>query len=57
MDAELLGGGARKSVEAEALKRGMTPLLPPPAPFHSTEWPWRTDAKKGKGPATLEDVK
>jgi hypothetical protein len=57
MDAELLGGGARKSIAAEAIKRGMTPRLPPMAPFQSTEWPWHTDAKKGKGPATLEEVK
>ena len=57
MDAELLGGGGRKFIAAEATKRGMKPLLPPPAPFYSNEWPWKTDPKKGKGPTSLEEVK
>jgi hypothetical protein len=57
MDVELLGGGARKVIEKEALKRGMTPLLPPMAPFHSNDWPWRTDPTKGTGPSSLEEVK
>jgi hypothetical protein len=57
MDAELLGGGGRKYIVEEATKRGMTPLLPPAAPFHSHEWPWKTDPKKGKGPKSLEEVK
>jgi hypothetical protein len=57
MDAELLGGGGRKFIAAEATKRGMTPLLPPAAPFYSNEWPWKTDPKKGKGPKSLEEVK
>lgn len=56
MDVELLGGGGRKAIEQEMAKRGMKPLLPPPAPFYSNEWPWRTDPKKGKGPARLEDI-
>jgi hypothetical protein len=57
MDAELLGGGGRKYIAEEATKRGMTPLLPPAAPFYSNEWPWKTDAKKGRGPKSLEEVK
>ncbi len=57
MDAELLGGGGRKVIAAEATKRGMKVLLPPAAPFYSNEWPWKTDPKKGKGPKTLEEVK
>ena len=57
MDAELLGGGGRKVIAQEASKRGMTPLLPPAAPFYSNEWPWKTDPKKGKGPTSLEEVK
>jgi hypothetical protein len=56
MDAELLGGGARKVIEHEAHRRGMTPLLPPQAPFYSNDWPWRTDPTKGKGPSTLEEA-
>jgi hypothetical protein len=57
MDAELLGGGGRKFIAAEAAKRGMKPLLPPAAPFYSNEWPWKTDPKKGKGPSSIEEVK
>jgi hypothetical protein len=56
MDAELLGGGGRKVIEQEALKRGMKPLLPTLAPFRSSDWPWKTDPTKGKGPSRLEDV-
>lgn len=56
MDAELLGGGARKVIEAEATRRGMQPLLPTLAPFFSNDWPWKTDPSKGRGPARLEDV-
>ena len=57
MDAELLGGGARKAIKDEATKRGMKPLLPPLTPFHSNGWPWNTDPKNGKGPSSLEEVK
>jgi hypothetical protein len=57
MDAELLGGGGRKFIAEEAIKRGMKPLLPPAAPFYSNEWPWKTDPTKGKGPKSLEEVK
>ncbi len=57
MDVELLGGGGRKVIAEEATRRGMKPLLPPLVPFYSNEWPWKTDPKKGKGPASLEEVK
>jgi hypothetical protein len=57
MDVELLGGGGRKAIEQEMTKRGMQPLLPTLAPFRSTDWPWKTDPTKGKGPSTLEEVK
>ena len=51
MDVELLGGGGRKAIEHEAIRRGMKPLLPTLAPFLSNDWPWKTDPTKGKGPA------
>jgi hypothetical protein len=57
MDFELLGGGARRAIEAQCKKRNMTPILPPLVPFNSTEWPWRTNPKSGTGPATLEETK
>ena len=56
MDAELLGGGARKVIEQEANRRGMVPLLPTLAPFYSNDWPWKTDPTRGKGPSSLEEV-
>jgi len=57
MDSELLGGGGRRAIEAEAAKRGLKAVLPPMAPYNSTEWPWRTDPASGTGPARMEDVK
>ncbi len=57
MDAELLGSGGRRAIEEEMKKRGQKALLPPLAPFYSNDWPWKTDETKGKGSATLEDVK
>jgi hypothetical protein len=57
MDAELLGGGARRAIIAEANRRGMTPLLPSLAPFRSTDWPWHTDPGRGTGPASMEEIK
>jgi hypothetical protein len=57
MDVELVGGGARRAIMEEAAKRGMKPLMPSLSPFRSTDWPWRTDPKKGTGPARMEDVK
>jgi hypothetical protein len=46
----------RDRVVQEAKDRGIEPLLPPLAPFHTHQWPWRTDAKAGEGPSRLEDV-
>jgi hypothetical protein len=57
MDAELVGGGARKAIAAEAARLGMKPLLPPLAPFHSHDWPWKTDPNSGKGPSSLDEIK
>jgi hypothetical protein len=57
MDVELLGGGGRKAIEQEMNKRGLKPLLPSLAPFRSNDWPWKTDSKKGWGPAALEEIK
>jgi N6-adenosine-specific RNA methylase IME4 len=57
MDVELLGGGGRSAIEREMKQRGLQPLLPSVAPFRSTDWPWKTDPAKGKGPAALEEIK
>jgi hypothetical protein len=43
-------------VLAEARALGLEPLMPPLAPFHSQEWPWRTDPTQGEGPKTLAEV-
>lgn len=56
MDAELLGGGGRKAIEAEMAKRNMKAVLPSLAPFNSTQWPWRTDPKSGTGHTSLEEI-
>lgn len=56
MDYELLGGGGRKAIIAEAAKRGQKAILPPLVPFNSHAWPWRTDVTTGSGPASLADV-
>jgi hypothetical protein len=46
----------RDQIVEEARQRGLEPLMPPLAPFHSRSWPWRTDAAEGEGPSRLEDV-
>lgn len=56
MDYELLGGGGRKAIIAEAEKRGWKAILPPLVPFNSHAWPWKTDPTTGSGPATLEEI-
>lgn len=56
MDYELLGGSARKVIESEAEAHGVKPFLPPLVPYNSTDWPWKTDATKGSGPRTMEEV-
>jgi hypothetical protein len=45
-----------KVIAEECRKLGIEPLLPPLAPFHSHEWPWRTDATKGSGPKSLREA-
>jgi len=57
MDFELLGGGGRKAIEAEAAKRGVKAILPPMVPYNSTEWPWKINPTSGTGPTKMEDVK
>jgi hypothetical protein len=56
MDFELLGGSARRAIEAEAAKRGLKAMLPPLVPYNSHEWPWKIDPKSGTGPATMEEI-
>jgi hypothetical protein len=56
MDFELLGGGGRKAIEAEAAKRGLKAVLPPLVPFNSHEWPWKIDPTSGTGPASMDDI-
>jgi hypothetical protein len=56
MDYELLGGSARKVIEAEAAKRGVKAALPPLVPYNSHEWPWKTDPSSGTGPATMDEI-
>jgi hypothetical protein len=43
-------------IEEECAKLGLKPLLPPLAPFHSQEWPWRTDASQGSGPKSRREA-
>jgi hypothetical protein len=43
-------------IEEECGKLGLKPLIPPLAPFHSHEWPWRTDATQGSGPKSLREA-
>lgn len=56
MDAELLGGAARHSVEIDAAKEGKKALLPTMAPFDTHQWPWPDDPASGPGPAELQEI-
>ncbi len=56
MDFELLGGSARKVIEAETAEHGVKPLLPPRVPYNSHEWPWKIDPNSGTGPVSMEEV-
>jgi hypothetical protein len=47
---------AHRKIVEEAKKRGLEPLMPPLAPFHSQEWPWHTHAEEGRGPKTLAEI-
>lgn len=57
MDYELLGGSARKVIEAVAAEHGVKAILPPLVPYNSTAWPWKTDPSTGSGPSLMEEVK
>jgi hypothetical protein len=50
MDDELMGGDARKAIQAYDHKMGLSVVLPPAVPFHSTEWRWRIDPVRAKDP-------
>ena len=56
MDFELLGGSARKVIEAKAAKSGTKAILPPLVPFNSHEWPMKIDPNSGTGPATMDEI-
>ena len=56
MDFELLGGSARKVIEAEAAEHKVKPVLPPRVPFNSHEWPWKIDPSSGSGPASMDEI-
>jgi hypothetical protein len=57
MDYELMGGDAWKAIQAGDEKYAIPEVLPPLVPFHSNEWPFRTDPGQGEGPATIEEIK
>jgi hypothetical protein len=54
--AYMVFSGHDKVLE-EARARGLEPLMPPLAPFHSQQWPWRTDDTQGEGPKTLAEAR
>jgi len=54
MDYELMGGDAREAIVAEDSKRGITPVLPPLAPFGSHQWPMLITS--GEGPGSLAEL-
>ena len=56
MDFELLGGSARKVIEAEATRTGFKAILPPQVPFNSHAWPWKTDPSTGTGPSNMDQI-
>jgi len=56
MDFELLGGSARKVIEAEATEHGVKAILPPQVPFNSDAWPWKTDPSTGTGPSNMDQI-
>lgn len=56
MDFELLGGSARKVIEAEATDHGFKAILPPQVPFNSNAWPWKTDPGTGTGPSNMNQI-
>jgi hypothetical protein len=56
MDFELLGGSARKVIEAQAKSQGSKAILPPLVPFNSHQWPMKVDPTSGTGPATMAEI-
>lgn len=55
MDFELLGGSARKVIEAEAAEHGVKAILPPLVPYDTDDWPWKTDPR-GSGPSSMDQI-
>ena len=49
-------GPAHKRIAAFDKANGITPMLPPLAPFESHEWPWITTTTDGSGPSTLKQA-
>jgi len=47
---------ARKAIMDQAKALGLDPLMPPLAPFHSSDWPWRTGASNGEGPSSMKQA-
>ncbi len=56
MDFELLGGSARKVIEADATYHGFKAILPPQVPYNSNAWPWKTDPSTGTGPSNMDQI-
>lgn len=46
----------RDTIVEEAKRRGIEPLMPPLAPFHTQQWPWRTEEAEGEGPRTMAEA-
>jgi len=49
-------GPAHKRIAAFDKANGITPLMPPLAPFETHEWPWITSTANGTGPSTLKQA-
>lgn len=49
-------GPAHRRIAAFDKANGITPMLPPLAPFESHEWPWITTTTDGSGPSTLRQA-
>lgn len=49
-------GPAHQRIAAYDKTNGITPILPPLAPFESHQWPWITTPLEGTGPSTLQEA-
>ena len=49
-------GPAHSRIKKFDLANGITPILPPLAPFETNQWPWTTTAVDGRGPSTLKEA-